>query len=152
LQSVKKTFLSRNLDQICIKMLYIWKKLKNRRNVRGSAPKLPLASGGWGLFPQTPRLSFPLNLRVIFEWCTYFSASLKLKLWSFVLKWRLVGLLAKLAPWLKLLVMPLSEIFLYVSSQSFAVVQLAGLFSSLLQEKLVCKAFPEAFCLHGQTI
>jgi len=43
-----------------MKMLYFFEKkkkkdkLENRRSVGGSAPKPSLASGGWGLRPQTP--------------------------------------------------------------------------------------------------
>jgi len=47
-------------------MLYFLEKAgKNRRSVGGSVSKLLLASGDWGLCPQTPKLLFPLNLRVI---------------------------------------------------------------------------------------
>jgi len=35
--------------------IFLKKDVKNRLSVGGSAPELPLASGGWGLRPQTPR-------------------------------------------------------------------------------------------------
>jgi len=53
-------------------MRYFFNKLKSRRSVGDSAPKPPLASGGWGLcrrlgaLPPAPGLLFPLNLRVNF--------------------------------------------------------------------------------------
>jgi len=40
--------------KVCFKTLYFLKKAgKNRHSVVGSAPKHPLASGGWGLRPQS---------------------------------------------------------------------------------------------------
>jgi len=36
-----------------LKKGYFWKKKQNLPSVGGSAPKLSLASGGWGLCPQT---------------------------------------------------------------------------------------------------
>jgi len=53
--------------------------LGNRRSVEGSAPKLPLAFGGWERSPQTPNLLLSLNLHITFEHCSDFSASLKLR-------------------------------------------------------------------------
>jgi len=44
--------------------LFFGKCWKNRRSIGGSTPQPPLASSGWGLCPQNPKL-FPLNLRVI---------------------------------------------------------------------------------------
>jgi len=56
IQPFKNTVLSRNLDQIMLKMRIFGKNLENRRSVGGSAPNPPLASGGWRLRPQTPAL------------------------------------------------------------------------------------------------
>jgi len=50
-------FLSRNLDQNMLEnVLFFGKGWNNRRSVWGGTPKPPLASGGWGLCPQTPEL------------------------------------------------------------------------------------------------
>jgi len=48
-------------------MLYFLKKLENRRSVEGSAPNPPLASGSWGLSPQTPELLLSKPVTVIFS-------------------------------------------------------------------------------------
>jgi len=42
-------------------MLYFFEKWRNRRSVGGSASKPPLASGGWGLCPQTPQSVTPVT-------------------------------------------------------------------------------------------
>jgi len=81
LQLFKNIFLSRNLGQNMLKNALVFEKIwKNCRSVGSSAPKYPLASGGYGLRPQTPKLLLPLNLRVTFEHYSDFSASLKLRL------------------------------------------------------------------------
>jgi len=42
--------------------LFFEKTKRNRRSVGGSAPKPPLASGDWGLRPQTPKLLLPSHV------------------------------------------------------------------------------------------
>jgi len=82
--------------------LFFVKSWKNRRSVGGSAPK-PLLAG-----PRPPpNLLISINLRVTFEHCLDFLASLKLRpIISYVSDgW---APLAKLAPWLKPLVTPLA--------------------------------------------
>jgi len=65
-QSFKNMLLSKNLDQNMQKnALFFGKNCKNRRNVGDSAPKPPLASGGWGLRPQ--------NLKIAIMFCFHFS-------------------------------------------------------------------------------
>jgi len=55
-----KMHLSRNLDQSMLKNAYFLEKdVKNRRSVGGSAPELPLASGGCWRRSQTPALLLP---------------------------------------------------------------------------------------------
>jgi len=55
-----KRILSRNLYQSMLKNAYFLEKdVKYRFSVGGSAPEPPLASGGWGLLPQTPVLLLP---------------------------------------------------------------------------------------------
>jgi len=73
LQRVKKTFLSRNLDQNMHKKALYFAK------IAAALVALPFVSGGWGLCPQAPKLLFPLNLQFIFECSADLSASLKLR-------------------------------------------------------------------------
>jgi len=47
-------------------MRYFLEKAEKSSQRWGSAPNRPLASGGWGLRPQIPKLLFPLNLGVNF--------------------------------------------------------------------------------------
>jgi len=60
LQLFKNTFLSRNLDQICLKCFIFWEKkhgkfakFTNMENLQNS-PQLTLASSGWGSLPPDP--------------------------------------------------------------------------------------------------
>jgi len=79
--------------------------------VGGSAPKPPLASGGWRLRLQTPELLLPSSIIVAFEKGVYiyvgdtsydtgsdFLTCNNYDLYFFILEWRFVGLLSKLAP------------------------------------------------------
>jgi len=51
---LKNEFFSRNLGQNMPKIGYFFgKKALNRRSAEGSAPEPPLASGSWGLYPQS---------------------------------------------------------------------------------------------------
>jgi len=45
---------------------FLEKSCKNRRSVGGSAPKFPLASGGWGATPD-PVLLFPYSVATFYE-------------------------------------------------------------------------------------
>jgi len=53
-------------------MLYFLEKAGTSPQRWGSAPKDPLASGGWGLRLQAPNLLLPLNLHATFKHCSYF--------------------------------------------------------------------------------
>jgi len=50
-------------------MLYFLKHAGKSPQRWGSVPKLPLASGGWGLRRQTLKLLLSLNLHITFEHC-----------------------------------------------------------------------------------
>jgi len=59
-------FLSRNLDQSMLKNAYFWgKNCKNCLSVGRSAPKPPLACGGWRFRPQTPALLLPPTITTL---------------------------------------------------------------------------------------
>jgi len=44
---------------------FLEKDVKNRLSVRGSAPEPPLASGSWGLRPQTSTLLLPPTITTL---------------------------------------------------------------------------------------
>jgi len=46
---------------------FFGKKLEKLPQRWGLRPQTPVASGGWGLHPQTTKLLLSLNLRVTFE-------------------------------------------------------------------------------------
>jgi len=46
-------------------VLLFEKSWENRHSVDSSSPKPPLASGGWGLRPKTPKLLLPYIVPVI---------------------------------------------------------------------------------------
>jgi len=56
------------------------KKLQNRRSVGGSATERPLASGDWGLGPQTPD-SLGINQKTLF-FCNYNESAPRLSAWK----------------------------------------------------------------------
>jgi len=59
LQSFKNTILSKSLDQNMHKNALFLENEKITAVIGGSAPKPPLASGGWGLCPKTTELLLP---------------------------------------------------------------------------------------------
>jgi len=60
LRHLKNVFFSRNLGQNMPKNAYFLEKgCKIAAATGDSAPEPPLASGGWGLRPQTPALLLP---------------------------------------------------------------------------------------------
>jgi len=96
LQSFKNTFLNRNLDKICLRMLYFYdKSWKNRRSVGSSTPNPLLASGGWG----GPDLQVDTLTRLTsYFWALLrFLGIVKITTYHLILG-RVVGPLAKLAP------------------------------------------------------
>jgi len=64
---IYKHILSRNLDQNMLKMLYFLEKAgKIATALGGSAPKPPLASGGWGSVPRPPNCVIPTQITCCF--------------------------------------------------------------------------------------
>jgi len=84
MQSLKKTILSRNLDQNMLKIvLFFGKSWKNRRSVGGSAPKPPFAFSGRGICPLDPQVVIPTQFTCDFRALRRFLGNDKIKITTY---------------------------------------------------------------------